>query len=179
MNNMNFKDLWIKFEKFTTVIKLKKFEPHNYGHKFNNLLNNALFPCVLPRRPLSLSPFVFVFVSVSVSVCLCLSLSLSLSARLHSYAFVSFPHSCLNPSFFPFYISLDPFLVPCLFPLFSLLFSCPPPLLSVHLPRSVSSKDPNKSPGQVGRWFIRISVYEQICRCYERKYLALKTNFLS
>ena len=79
MNNMNFKDLWIKFEKFTTVIKLKKFEPHNYGHKFNNLLNNALFPCVLPRRPLSLSPFVFVFVSVSVSVCLCLCLSLCLS----------------------------------------------------------------------------------------------------
>src|SRR6218665_825496 len=82
MNNMNFKDLWIKFEKFTTVIKLKKFEPHNYGHKFNNLLNNALFPCVLPRRPLSLSPFVFVFVSVSVSVCLCLCLSLCLSLSL-------------------------------------------------------------------------------------------------
>src|SRR6218665_1069282 len=31
MNNMNCKALWIKFEKFTTVIKLKKFERHNYG----------------------------------------------------------------------------------------------------------------------------------------------------
>jgi len=28
---MNFKALWIKFEKFTTVITFKKFERHNYG----------------------------------------------------------------------------------------------------------------------------------------------------
>jgi len=28
---MNFKALWIKFEKFTTVIAFKKFERHNYG----------------------------------------------------------------------------------------------------------------------------------------------------
>ena len=28
---MNFKVLWIKFEKFTTVITFKKFERHNYG----------------------------------------------------------------------------------------------------------------------------------------------------
>ena len=30
---MNFKALWIKFEKFTTVITFKKFERHNYGHR--------------------------------------------------------------------------------------------------------------------------------------------------
>jgi len=28
---MNFKALWIKFKKFTTVITFKKFERHNYG----------------------------------------------------------------------------------------------------------------------------------------------------
>jgi len=28
---MNFKALWVKFEKFTTVITFKKFERHNYG----------------------------------------------------------------------------------------------------------------------------------------------------
>ena len=28
---MNFKALWIKFKKFTTVITFQKFERHNYG----------------------------------------------------------------------------------------------------------------------------------------------------
>jgi len=30
MNYMNFNALWIKFEKFATVITFKKFERHNY-----------------------------------------------------------------------------------------------------------------------------------------------------
>ena len=35
MNNMNFKALWIKFEKYTTVITFKKFERHNYARDIN------------------------------------------------------------------------------------------------------------------------------------------------
>src|SRR6218665_1990122 len=31
MNSMNFKALWIKFEKFTIVITFQKFERHNYA----------------------------------------------------------------------------------------------------------------------------------------------------
>ena len=31
---MNFKALWIKFEKFTTVITFKKLERHNYGYNY-------------------------------------------------------------------------------------------------------------------------------------------------